>query len=187
MPSKRPPVGCESACEPVITGSAFGLRPARRMKTLPIWSTVTVQPASLAQLTIRSRLSLSRSVSARRQTPPLGVAPIFAIVIRLSHRRLPSILIDVSGSASFNASDSAFIRLAPFDESRRPARLIKLVHLRRILGRFRTTTVHTLGRFARARQRANPGVPASPPILSSWTGCSRLTPLNQCLLYAAIQ
>ena len=96
-----------------MTGSASRLRPARRMKTLPIWSTVTVQPASLAQLTMRSRPCLSRSVSARRQTPPLGVAPIFAIDIRLSHRRLPSTLTDVSSRIVANASDVAFMHIAP--------------------------------------------------------------------------
>ena len=65
--------------------------PARRVKMLPIWSIVTVQPASLHQPTNRSRPCPSRSVSARRQTPPFGVAPILAISIRLAHRRLPLI------------------------------------------------------------------------------------------------
>src|SRR6185437_2552234 len=56
---------------------------------LPIRSTETVQPASLHQRTKRSRPWRSRSVSASRQTPPLSVAPILAISIRLCHRRSP--------------------------------------------------------------------------------------------------
>ena len=73
---------------PVMMGGML-LRPARRMKTLPILSTVTVMPASRAQRVTRSRPCLSRSVSVRRQTPPFSVAPICASSISESHRRWP--------------------------------------------------------------------------------------------------
>src|SRR5450432_2146441 len=75
---------------PVITGGSALLRPARRMKPLPILSIVTVIPASRAQPVTRSRPCLSRSVSVRRQTPPLGVAPIFASSMSEAQRRSPS-------------------------------------------------------------------------------------------------
>ena len=74
---------------PVMMGGRLLLRPARRMKPLPILSMVTVMPASLAQPVTRSRPCLSRSVSVRRQTPPLGVAPIWASSISEAHRRSP--------------------------------------------------------------------------------------------------
>src|SRR3546814_9431064 len=56
---------------------------------LPILSTAMAQPASLHQRTKRSRPSRSKSLSARRQLPPATPGPIFAISIRLSHRRSP--------------------------------------------------------------------------------------------------
>src|SRR6185312_12515851 len=74
---------------PVTMGGRLLLRPARRMKPLPILSMVTVMPASLAQRRTRSRPCLSRSVRVRRHTPPLGVAPICASSISEAHRRLP--------------------------------------------------------------------------------------------------
>ncbi len=74
---------------PVTMGGKLLLRPARRMKPLPILSMVTVMPASLAQPRTRSLPCLSRSVSVRRQTPPLGVAPIFASSISEAQRRSP--------------------------------------------------------------------------------------------------
>ena len=54
---------------------------------LPTASIVTSQSASLHHRTNRSRPSLSTSVSAKRQLPPFLVAPIFAISMRLAHRR----------------------------------------------------------------------------------------------------
>src|SRR5690348_8035009 len=45
---------------------------------LPMPSTAISSPASLHQPTKRSRPSRSTSVSVRRRTPPLGVAPILA-------------------------------------------------------------------------------------------------------------
>src|SRR5437868_1165053 len=74
---------------PVMMGGNALLRPARRMKPLPILSMVTVMPASRAHLSTRSRPCLSRSVSVRRHTPPLGVAPICANSMSESHRRGP--------------------------------------------------------------------------------------------------
>ncbi|MNT37600.1 hypothetical protein D3C72_1737430 [compost metagenome] len=74
---------------PVMMGGRLLLRPARRMKPLPILSMVTVMPASRAQRVTRSRPCLSRSVRVRRQTPPLGVAPICASSIKDAHRRSP--------------------------------------------------------------------------------------------------
>jgi NAD(P)-dependent dehydrogenase (short-subunit alcohol dehydrogenase family) len=55
----------------------------------------SVQPASRAQRANSSRAWRSSSVSASRQTPPLGVAPIPASVIRLAHRRWLSMRTDV--------------------------------------------------------------------------------------------
>jgi len=49
----------------------------------------TLQPASRAQRTKRSRPSPSSAVRARRHTPPLGVAPICARSISDCHRRAP--------------------------------------------------------------------------------------------------
>ena len=92
MPSNLPPVGWLSMWLPVITGGSDSSRPARRAKMLPILSMPTLQPASSHQRTKRSRAALSTSVSASRQTPPFSVAPIFAISIRLAHRRSPSTL-----------------------------------------------------------------------------------------------
>src|SRR3546814_11027416 len=56
---------------------------------LPILSTAMEQPASWHQRTKRSRPSRSSSLSARRQLPPATPGPIFAISMRLSHRRSP--------------------------------------------------------------------------------------------------
>ena len=92
MPSNLPPVGWLSMWLPVMTGGRDSSRPGRRAKMLPILSIRTVQPASSHQRTNRSRAALSTSVSASRQTPPLSVAPIFAISMRLAHRRSPSTL-----------------------------------------------------------------------------------------------
>src|SRR5215475_12793809 len=92
MPSNLPPVGWLSIWLPVMTGARLSSLPARRAKMLPILSILMVQPAFLHQAMKRSRASRSRSVSARRQTPPFCVAPIFAISIRLSHSRSPSTL-----------------------------------------------------------------------------------------------
>src|SRR5690606_32927929 len=47
------------------------------------------RPASFIQPTTRSRPLPSNSVSASRQFPPLGVAPIFASSISDCHRRSP--------------------------------------------------------------------------------------------------
>ena len=63
--------------------------PGLRAKILPIGSTRTVQPASSHQRTNRSSDSRSRSVSARRQTPPVSVAPIRAMISRLFQSLAP--------------------------------------------------------------------------------------------------
>ncbi|MNS92865.1 hypothetical protein D3C72_1270110 [compost metagenome] len=86
-PSNLPPVGWVSMWLPVITGGRFGLRPGRRAKMLPTASTVTLHPASLHHCTNRSRAWRSRSVRARRQTPPLTVAPSLASSMSDAHKR----------------------------------------------------------------------------------------------------
>ncbi|MCY1436893.1 hypothetical protein D9M71_530320 [compost metagenome] len=91
QPSNLPPVGWVSIWLPVITGGNCGLRPGRRAKMLPTPSMVTVQPASSVHLTNRSRAWRSRSVNARRHTPPLTVAPSRARSISDCHRRSPLI------------------------------------------------------------------------------------------------
>src|SRR3954467_7707253 len=92
MPSNLPPVGWLSIWLPVITGARLSSLPGRRAKILPILSILMLQPAWRHQSMKRSRAWRSRSVKARRQTPPLAVAPILAISIRLSHSRSPSTL-----------------------------------------------------------------------------------------------
>ena len=49
------PVGWVSMWLPVMMGDKLLLRPARRMKPLPIWSMVTLMPASLAKPVTRSQ------------------------------------------------------------------------------------------------------------------------------------
>src|SRR5688500_8441450 len=73
-PSYLPPVGTESACEPIMTGGREAV-PARSPKMLPIWSTVTRNPASRIQRTRRSRPRRSSSLRASRVRPPRSVAP----------------------------------------------------------------------------------------------------------------
>src|SRR5690349_16550035 len=68
---------------------------------LPIASTETLQPASRAQRQKSSRPSRSTSVSVRRRTPPLGVAPIRASSISERHRRPPSTLCGVGDNLLF--------------------------------------------------------------------------------------
>ena len=63
--------------------------PSRRANMLPMRSTLRCSPASSHQLRNRSRPRLSSSVSVCRLTPPAGVAPISAMVIRLCHSRSP--------------------------------------------------------------------------------------------------
>src|SRR6187402_2339549 len=69
--------------------------PSRRAKRLPISSIRIVRAASLHHLVKRSRARMSSVVSARRRTPPLGVAPIFAISVRVAHRRGPLVVVVV--------------------------------------------------------------------------------------------
>src|SRR5262247_2365468 len=83
-PSYLPPVGTESACEPIMTG-AKPSSPARWPKMLPIRSTVTVRPASRIQLTRRSR-------------PRRAVAPIRPRASMLSSSRFRSMRIAPPGS-----------------------------------------------------------------------------------------
>src|SRR5512146_1174051 len=59
------------------------------MKMLPILSTVTVRPAPLAHETTRSRPLPSASLTARRHTPPFGVAPTFASSMSEPQSRSP--------------------------------------------------------------------------------------------------
>src|SRR5438132_2782963 len=54
-------------------------------------SIVTAQPSALASRQNQSRTCRSRSVSVRRQMPPFGVPPIFAVSMRSPHSRSGSI------------------------------------------------------------------------------------------------
>src|SRR5215469_5982245 len=96
-PSYFPPVGTESACEPIMTRERPS-SPARWPKMLPIRSTVTVRPASRIQLTRRSRPRRSSSVRATRLSPPLAVAPMRPRASMLSSSRLRSMRIAPPGS-----------------------------------------------------------------------------------------
>ena len=86
-PSYLPPVGTESACEPIMTGGRPS-HPRAAPKMLPIWSTVTASPASRIQRTRRSRPRRSSSVRATRLSPPLAVAPMRPSASMLSSSRL---------------------------------------------------------------------------------------------------
>ena len=98
-PSYLPPVGTESACEPIMTGAAPS-EPARWPKMLPIWSTVTVSPAWRIHSTRRSRPRRSSSVSATRLSPPLAVAPMRPSASMLSSSRLRLMRMAPPGSES---------------------------------------------------------------------------------------
>src|SRR4051794_26331013 len=104
MPSNLPPLGWVSVWEPDITGSASGALPSRRMKRLPIGSSEQVKPRPRAHSTRTRRASLSLASSARRLTPPRGVAPSFAIAMWRCHRRASS-----TAAAAFAAD--AFVML----------------------------------------------------------------------------
>src|SRR6516225_3365803 len=108
-----------------MTGGRDSSLPGRRAKMLPILSTVMRQPAASPHCRNRSRAWRSRSVSARRQTPPFSVAPILASSIRLCHSRSLSmrilVLID---SPPFALAPSPPPRPAPVEgageEGKRP-------------------------------------------------------------------
>src|SRR5262249_32965769 len=87
MPSKRPPVGWLSICEPLITGNASALLPSRRTKRLPMTSVKIEKPRAFAQEASRLRAAASSGDSACRLTPPLAVPPSFAISTCRRHRR----------------------------------------------------------------------------------------------------
>ncbi len=87
MPSKRPPVGWLSMCEPLITGSAWGSLPSRRTKRLPMASVKIEKPRALAHDPRRLRAAASSGDSAWRLTPPFGVPPSFAMSACRCHRR----------------------------------------------------------------------------------------------------
>ena len=92
IPSKRPPFGCESIWEPLITGARASFFPTRFPKIFPISSIRTSRSSRSSHLTKRSLACLSVSVKVRRSTPPAEVAPIFAIFSSLFLRRSPFIL-----------------------------------------------------------------------------------------------
>jgi hypothetical protein len=69
IPSYRPPVGCVSRCEPIITGGADVFFPGRIAKRLPIWSIEVLQLSDLAVDKNQFRMSLSASFRLRRAIP----------------------------------------------------------------------------------------------------------------------
>src|SRR5689334_10458381 len=87
MPSKRPPVGWLSICEPLITGGALPSAPSRRTNRLPIASVKIWKPRAAAHLISRLRAAASSADSAWRLTPPFGVPPNFAMSACRCHRR----------------------------------------------------------------------------------------------------
>ncbi len=90
-PSKRPPVGWLSRCEPISTGapSAF---PAISRNRFPAVSKPGVSPMARPQPISRRIAARSSAESAWRLTPlPQGRAPIAAISISRDQRRSPSI------------------------------------------------------------------------------------------------
>ncbi len=87
MPSKRPPVGWLSMCEPLITGVAFASVPSRRTNRLPMASVKTPKPRAFAHDARRLRAAASSGERACRFTPPLGVPPSLAMSACRCHRR----------------------------------------------------------------------------------------------------
>src|SRR5918994_1053665 len=83
---------------------------------LPMRSTLTCNPASSHQVRNRSRPRRSSSVRVCRLTPPFGVAPISAMVIRLCHNRSPSTLISAIAVAPLQAPST--IRTASISRER---------------------------------------------------------------------
>ena len=90
IPSKRPPVGWVSLCEPLTTGATSPAVPGRRTNILPMSSIATPNPRSRAHVASRACASISFSPSAGRLTPPLAVAPSRAISTWRRHSRSPS-------------------------------------------------------------------------------------------------
>src|SRR5690349_162505 len=90
-PSYLPPVGWVSRCEPSPIGSFDISRPLRRPNIEPRVSTCTSRPACSHALRNQSRTCLSSWLSVRRRTPPLGVAPNFAVSWMSPQRRAESI------------------------------------------------------------------------------------------------
>ena len=89
-PSNLPPEGWLSRWLPKRTGRRAGSRPGRRANMLPMPSMRMARPWASQRARKWSRPCLSTGPSARRRTPPFGVAPMVAMSIRLSHRRRPS-------------------------------------------------------------------------------------------------
>src|SRR6185503_15721561 len=87
MPSKRPPVGWLSMCEPLITGAALASLPGRCTKRLPIASVKNSKPRAFAHDASRLRAAASSADSAWRLTPPLAVPPSFAMSACRCHSR----------------------------------------------------------------------------------------------------
>src|SRR5690242_2528025 len=90
-PSYFPPVGWVSRCEPSPTGGLVMSRPLRKANIEPSVSTFTSRPAASHALRNQSRTCLSSAESVKRRTPPLGVAPNFAVSWIVPHRRAESI------------------------------------------------------------------------------------------------
>ena len=96
-PSYLPPVGTESACEPIMTGGKPS-RPGRSPKMFPMRSMATVSPAARIHSTRRSRPRRSSSVRASRESPPAGVSPMRPSAAMLSSSRLRLICICIETS-----------------------------------------------------------------------------------------
>src|SRR5438045_6359150 len=90
-PSNLPPVGWVSRWEPRPTGGFDMSRPLRSPNIEPSASTRTSSPAASHALRNQSRTCLSSGPSVSRRTPPLGVAPNFAVSKMASHSRAESI------------------------------------------------------------------------------------------------
>ena len=97
MPSNLPPVGCESACEPVTTGaSVVAAGTAREDVAHAVDGN---RAAGLLRPGHEQVAPLAVEVGQRQAAhAALGVAPICAIAISESHRRAPLI---VSGATDF--------------------------------------------------------------------------------------
>ncbi len=89
-PSKFPPFGTESMCEPSTSGFSSGSVPARRPHRLPATSTETSRPAPRISSAAHARASRSASENATRSMPPASFAPKRESSWRRPRRRAPS-------------------------------------------------------------------------------------------------
>jgi hypothetical protein len=86
---------------PMAMGGTPARLPGRRANITPMSSRATVHPIASACDCSHARTLRSWSVRVSRQMPPLGVPPIAAVVMSVSHSRAASVLRLCMRAASF--------------------------------------------------------------------------------------